>query len=189
MEYKEAIIGYTPYNEQEENDKKKIVTFMNEHEDLLTRANEIAHFTSSAWIVNRNFTKTVMAYHHIYQSWAWAGGHVDGDTDFLQVALKEAAEETGLTQLKPVDPTIFSMEVLDVPAHIKKGKSVPQHSHLNVTYLLEADESERLRIKPDENSAIAWMTLDEAVAKSTEPEMQVVYRKLNEKVRKWGKRG
>lgn len=56
------------------------------------------------------------------------------------------------------------------------------HVHLNVTYLLEADENELTTIKPDENSDINWFGLEEAIAASKEPEMKVVYRKLNDKL-------
>ena len=66
--------------------------------------------------------------------------------------------------------------------HQKRGRTVPAHLHLNVTYLIEADEQEPLRIKVDENSAVQWFGVDEAVARSTEPEMQVIYRKLNQKL-------
>lgn len=48
-----------------------------------------------------------MAYHNIYKSWAWTGGHSDGDSDLLNVALKEAKEETGLENLKVLSDGIF----------------------------------------------------------------------------------
>ena len=57
------------------------------------------------------------------------------------------------------------------------------HLHLNVTYLLEADDRQPLAVKPDENSDVRWFSLDEAVAASTEPEMRIVYQKLNGKLR------
>ncbi|MDV2887536.1 NUDIX domain-containing protein, partial [Alkalihalophilus pseudofirmus] len=65
--------------------------------DILTRKNEFAHFSSSAWTVNKDRTKVLMAFHNIYQSWSWLGGHADGDDHLLRVALRETREETGLT--------------------------------------------------------------------------------------------
>ena len=51
-------------------------------------------------------------------------------------------------------------------------------------YLLEADEADELRDKPDENSGVKWFSLDDAVAASVEPWMQRrVYEKLNAKLR------
>ena len=64
-------------------------------------------------------------------------------------------------------------------AHVKRGKNVAAHMHLNLTYLLEADDTQPLFVKPDENSGVAWMPLDEAADNREEPFMAVVYRKLN----------
>ena len=182
MNLRQQIEAYTPYNAQEEKDKELILRYMDTFDDVLTRDNEFAHFTASAWLVNQERTKVLMVYHNIYNSWSWVGGHADGEADLLQVAIKEAKEETGLQQVTPVTEDIFSLEILGVAAHEKRGKYVATHVHLNVTYLLEADEQELLRIKPDENSDIKWFPLEEAVAASTEPDLQVVYQKLNEKL-------
>lgn len=182
MTLQTAIETYKPYNEQEVLDQKRILTYLAENNNLLTRENEEAHFTASAWIVNPDFTKVAMVFHHIYQSWSWTGGHADGDADLLRVALKEANEELGLEKITPVMPDIFSLEVLSVPEHEKKGKTVREHLHLNATYLLQAEE-ESLVVNPEENSAVAWLTLDEAIRKSNEEKMRVIYKKLNDKIR------
>ena len=124
-----------------------------------------------------------MAYHNIYNSWAWTGGHADGDSDLLHVSLKEAEEETGLKNVNPLTKEIFSIEVLGVDGHMKKGKYVSSHIHLNVTYLLAADEKDVIHAKEDENSSVKWFDLDEAVEASNEPSMKKIYIKLNEKLR------
>ena len=182
MNIKQQLEQYKPYNAQEAKDREVILRYMDTFENLFTRENEFAHFTASAWLVNRDHTKVLMAYHNIYNSWSWIGGHADGETDLLAVALKEAKEETGLMDVAPVLEEIYSIEILGVPAHEKKGKHVATHVHLNVTYLLEASEDELTCIKPDENSDIGWFALEAAIEASTEPEMKVVYQKLNEKL-------
>ena len=97
-----------------------------------------------------------MAYHNIYDSWSWLGGHADGERDLLSVALREVEEESGLTAVRPVREDLFSLEILTVDGHEKRGAYVPSHLHLNVTYLLEAEDGQSLRSKPDENQAVAW---------------------------------
>lgn len=185
MELREKIEKYVPYNEQEEKDKNTILKYMDTFEDTLTRNNEFGHFTASAWVVNKERTKVLMIYHNIYKSWAWTGGHADGESDLLSVAVREVKEETGVENVKVLDDDIFSLEIVCVNGHVKRGKYVSSHVHLNVTYLLEVDENETLRIKEDENSGVKWVPIDEIeVASSERWVKENVYRKLNEKLRK-----
>ena len=93
MYMKELIENYKPINMQEEKDKEVILEYLSYFDNLLTRDNKFAHFTSSAFIVNQDYTKVLMAYHNIYKSYAWLGGHMDGIKDPLEVAIKEAEEE------------------------------------------------------------------------------------------------
>ena len=185
MEYTltEQIRSYQPMNEQEERDKELILHCLETEKNIFTRQNRLAHMTASAWIVDPERTKVLMAYHNIYHSWSWLGGHADGETDLLKVALKEAREESGIHHVKPVSEQIYSLEVLTVDGHVKRGEYVSSHLHLNVTYLLQAEETDVLHIKEDENSNVGWFSLEDAVAASTEPWFQEhIYRKLNEKL-------
>lgn len=185
MDWKNLLQAYTPWNEQEERDKTAMLRFMEAMPDCFSRDNETAHFSASAWIVNADCTKVLMAWHNLYRAWAWTGGHADGEMDLLSVALREAKEETGV-HARPVTDDIFSIEILTVDGHEKKGRYVPSHLHLNVTYLLQADENETIRAKEDENAAVRWFSLDEALKTCEEPWMvQRVYRKLNDKLRCW----
>ena len=183
MKIVEEIKKYRPCNEQEQRDKAVILAFLENNEDAFLRSNLLAHMTASSWIVNPERTKTLMVYHNIYDSWSWTGGHADGETDLLSVALREAREETGIAHVRPVSPEIFSLEVLTVDGHEKRGAYVPSHLHMNVTYLLEAEESDTLHICKEENSGVAWFTLEEALKASTEPWfVERIYKKLNGKL-------
>lgn len=173
---------FEPFNQQEDADLPVLINVISEP-DVFIRDQLLYHFTASSWIVNHDHTKVLMCFHNIYQSWSWTGGHCDGNMDLLDVALTEAKEETGLSSIKPVSDRMYSLEILNVPSHVKRGKFVNSHLHMNVTYLLEADENESLCIKEDENSDLAWMYLDEAVERCSEPEMKPIYKKLNDKLK------
>ena len=174
--------AYSPWNEQEAMDRDEIIRMLESCPDLYSRENRNAHMTASAWILNAAHDKTLMVYHSIYDSWSWIGGHSDGDTDLLAVSLREAREETGITRVRPLLDRIYSVEILTVDGHEKRGRYVSSHLHLNVTYLLEADETEPLHKKPDENKDVAWFPLEEAVSASSEPWFRArIYPKLNEK--------
>lgn len=185
MNLKEQIQNYKPYNEQEEKDKQTMLKYLNTFDDCLTRNNEFGHFTASSWAVNKARSKVLMIYHNIYHSWAWTGGHADGESDLLGTAIRELKEETGVENVTVLKPDIFSLEILTVDGHIKRGKYVSSHVHLNLTYLLEVDENEILKIKPDENSGVKWVELEDVEKESTEKWFcENVYRKLNEKLRR-----
>lgn len=185
QELTEQIKNYIPFNEQEERDKVLILRWLKENENAFSRKNTVAHMTASAWVVNKDRTKVLMVYHNIYNSWSWLGGHADGEIDLLSVAIREVKEESGISCVRPVSENIFSLESLTVDGHVKKGKYVSSHLHLNITYLLEADSEEAVRIKADENSGVAWFTPGEALQKSTEPWfVERVYGKLVEKVKR-----
>ena len=133
------IENYPPFNEQEEKDKALILGWISNNENAFSRENTVAHITASAWVVNKDRSKVLMVYHNIYNSWSWLGGHADGETDLLSVAIREVKEEAGLSNVRPVSEEIFSLESLTVDGHVKKGNYVSSHLHLNITYLLEAD--------------------------------------------------
>ena len=181
------IEKFVPYNEQEEVDKKIMLNYIKDFDNVLTRQNEYGHFTSSAFALNKERTKILMAYHRIYNSWAWVGGHSDGDNNLLYVAMKEAKEETGIKNVIPISKDIYSLELINVNGHEKRGKYVGSHVHLNVTYLLEADENEEIHIKEDENSGVRWIPISKILESSSEPWVRDrVYAKIIDKMKKDG---
>lgn len=186
MNIREQMKAYLPFNEQERQDKEELLCAL-DGKNIFLRENRMAHMTASAWVVNPKRDKVLMVYHNIYDSWSWLGGHADGNEDLLAVALREVQEESGIQNVRPVKEDIFSIEILTVDGHEKKGAYVPSHLHLNVTYLLEADENEPLRIKPDENCGVSWFSLEEAVERSSEVWFRErIYSKLNEKLKNLG---
>jgi 8-oxo-dGTP pyrophosphatase MutT (NUDIX family) len=175
---------YEPWNEKEAAEKDMILDFLRNHPDALERTNLAGHMTVSAWVVNPAHTKVLMAYHKLYDSWAWLGGHADGCADLAATAVKEACEEAGLQSedVRTVSRDLLSLEVLPVSGHMKKGKWVPSHLHYNVTYLLEASEDAILKVNEEENTDVAWFPFEE-VQKASKEEwfIQHIYPKLIEK--------
>lgn len=176
------IEKYVPFNAQEARDKAQILAFLRSGAQLITRENPVVHLTASAWVVSPDRSQVIMVYHNLYKSWSWMGGHADGDWDMLRVAKKEVMEECGLTDLTVVSPDIFSLEILSVAGHEKKGQYLSSHLHLNVTYLFEADPAQPLRIKPDENSAVGWVKVEDIAQKTNEAWFRDrIYSKLQQK--------
>ena len=206
---RDAVAAFAPFNEQEAADKRVILHALDTDPGCFERSAQ-AHMACSIWVVDPTFTQTLLVYHNIYDSWSWIGGHADGECDLAAVALRELQEETGVAHARLVAgeahgaddasavpaPTvdglrplcgsggIYSLEVLTVDGHEKRGAYVSSHLHLNVTYLAIADPAEPIRIKPDENSGVRWVPLEDAIRLSTEPWIRDrIYRKLIDKLK------
>lgn len=109
------------------------------------------HITGSAWIVNENRTKTLLIQHAKLKRWLQPGGHADGERDVLNVARREAEEETGLKKITPLRETIFDLDIHLIPDR----KDFPQHWHYDVRFLFEANEKDELVIS-DESTGLKW---------------------------------
>ena len=182
--YWDDIAAYVPQDEAEAGDKAMILEYLRRFpDDILTRKNQIAHLTASGFVVNADGTRVLMAHHNLYRVWAWTGGHADGDPDLLSVALRETREETGAEHVKPLSPAIASLDILPVWGHVKRGAWVPSHLHLNVTYLLTAEESDPLRPRAGENTKVAWLPADRLLELTNEWQMDGIYAKLLERAR------
>lgn len=175
----EPIVRFRAGDAREAQEQRMILEMIDRLGDaILTRESEIAHMTASSIIVSPDRRRTLMAFHRIYNSWAWTGGHADGESDFEAVARREAQEETGISGLKRLGGGIASLEILPVWAHVRRGKPVGSHLHLNVSYLFEADDSLPLSVREDENSAVGWLLVDRLGESVSEPPMLPVYERL-----------
>ena len=178
-DWADSIIRFLPKDGREEREREMMLALIGRYGDgILSRDNDAAHMTASSVIVSPDRKRTLMAFHKIYNSWAWTGGHADGESDFEAIARREAQEETGIVGLKRLGDGPASIEILPVWAHKKKGKYVGSHLHLNVSYLFEADDKLPLRTCEDENSAVGWIEIDKLADSVSEPPMLPIYERL-----------
>ena len=174
-----VIVRFSPKDEREAREREMMLDLIARYGDaILTRGSDAVHMTASSIIVSPDRKRTLMAFHKIYNSWAWTGGHADGESDFEAIARREAEEETGIRGLSRIGSGPASLEILPVWAHVKRGKAVGSHLHLNVSYLFEADDTLALRVAEDENSAVGWLDIDELETYVSEPPMMPIYRRL-----------
>jgi len=184
MNFVDDLSEFVPFNEQEKCDKEYFFEFIQSFDDVLTRDNIFGHFCASGYVLNKAKTKILLVNHNIFGGFIIPGGHVDGETDFFEVAKREIEEETGLKPV-PLDEKVFSIWNCGVRPHIKRGKFVSAHLHLDFDYLFEANDSVPLKVKPDENSSVIWADIDE-VGKSIKlvdffvPEFEKFKEKLKE---------
>lgn len=123
--------------------------------DPFVRGRLAGHFTASAWLVDCAGARLLMTHHRKLDRWLQLGGHADGDRDLAAVALKEAEEESGLTDLV-VDPDLFDLDRHWIP---ERG-DVPGHWHYDARYVVRASGSEAFAVS-DESHALAWRPIAE----------------------------
>ena len=181
MKLKEEIEKYVPYDEQEERDKEQMLKFINSFDDVLTRNNIFGHFSASAFVVNKEKTKMIVVYHIINDGWIYPGGHADGEEDLLSVAVREVEEETGL-KVKVLDNNIYSIQSAPVKGHVKRGKYVSAHLHLDVLYVMEADDTIPLVYREDESKGVKWIPFEKASDESMCDFIRPIHKKLIKKL-------
>ena len=146
--------NHNPIDSQEVIFTEKITKFVQQNPDCFERSLLIGHVTGSAWIVDKSRQFTLLTHHRKLDKWFQTGGHCDGDSDVLNVAMKEAMEETGLSDIQAISSNIFDVDIHEIP----ERKGVPTHLHYDVRFLLEADMNEPLIIS-SESSDLAWIEL------------------------------
>lgn len=128
---------------------------LSDEHDPFVRDRLAGHFTASAWLVDATGGRLLMTHHRKLDRWLQLGGHADGDRDLARVALREAEEESGLTDLV-VEPEIFDLDRHWIP---ERGQ-VPGHWHYDVRYVVRATDSEAFVVS-DESHALAWRAIAE----------------------------
>lgn len=150
-----AFVAATPTSEETvERFRTTMVKFAEAHPDALHRTCLSGHFTASAMIVNAEGDKVLLMHHTKLKRWLQPGGHVDGDGDLASAALREASEETGLTDLTLVSPA------LDLDIHqIPERGSEPAHDHLDVRFLVQAGPGATIAAN-HESTDMQWFGFD-----------------------------
>ncbi len=135
--------------------------FLVEHIDAFARELAVWHFTGSAWLVSADSSRVLLTHHRKLGMWLQLGGHADGDTDLMRVALREAVEESGLDGLR-VEPVIFDIDRHRIPA---RGAD-PEHWHYDVRYVVHAGVDDAFVVS-DESHALAWREIVEVAQDET----------------------
>ena len=177
------IQSFQAITEEEKIEKELFLNWIEEEPKILFRECQRAHISSSSIIFNKDYTKILMIYHNIFKSWSIPGGHADGASDLLEIAKKEAFEETGITDLTLMTDEIVSLDTMPVYAHYKNNKFVPAHLHLNATFAFVADEKQSLILNEEETGGVAWILIEEIADYCNEPPILEIYLKTIEKVK------
>ena len=117
------------------------------------------HITGSSWIVNQSGSYVLLVHHVKLNKWLQPGGHADGDENIMDVALREAQEETGLKTLSLITEEIFDVDIHPIPARA----DFPQHLHFDVRYIFQANQSEAIQVSA-ESHQVEWFELNKVAS-------------------------
>ena len=145
---------YRPFDDGDDAARDRIAAFVRAHADCFERSLLVGHVTGSAWILDRERSRCLLTHHRKLERWLQLGGHADGQSDVLEVALREAREESGLVSVRAVSASIFDCDVHWIP----ERKTEPGHHHYDVRFLFEADADEPLVVS-EESKELAWVEL------------------------------
>lgn len=131
--------------------KKRMIEFVKGNLDCFERSLEIGHITASAWLLSNDRSQVLLMHHAKLNAWVQFGGHCDGDSDVLAVAIKEAQEESGILGIEPISTEIFDIDIHLIPAN-KKEK---EHYHYDVRFLLGVISDQHF-VQNEESKELRW---------------------------------
>ena len=173
------LAAYAPFDPLEAEMRDRMLRFVAERDDCFLRSCEPGHITASCWVVNlrpagqRQRAQALLTWDKRLNRWLQMGGHIEpGDRSLLDAALREAREESGLAEVRPVAGAIFDLDVHLIPE--RKGE--PAHFHYDVRFLFEADPAHALRVS-SESRDVAWVPLSGIAALNAYESMRRMVRK------------
>ena len=143
------------HNLEEKAFKEKMLAFIKQNDNCFERSLEIGHITASAWLLDKTAEKALLMHHTKLNRWFQLGGHTDGDSDVLAVAIKEAQEESGINAIEPLMEEIFDIDIHEIPAnHTDKA-----HLHYDIRFLLQVKSDEKVQ-NNEESRELRWIGKD-----------------------------
>ncbi len=152
------LTGYQATGETEAADLVRMTRLAATSADPWSRSLPL-HFTASALVVHPETRRVLLRWHSKLGLWLQVGGHGDpGETDPLAIALREATEETGLTDLVPwPDASLRHAAV----CHVRATATEPRHEHADLRYILATRDPDAVTPENDA-SPLRWLAVDEA---------------------------
>jgi 8-oxo-dGTP pyrophosphatase MutT (NUDIX family) len=155
--------AYFPTHAQEIIAKRDIIDFVQRYPDCFERSLALGHITASAWLLNKDHSQALLMHHAKLDKWVQLGGHCDGDSDVVAVAVKEAQEESGINGIVPLNDAIFDIDIHLIPANSREQ----EHYHYDIRFLLAVTSDETV-VHNKESKALRWFGKDDTLPTNSE---------------------
>jgi 8-oxo-dGTP pyrophosphatase MutT (NUDIX family) len=169
------LATYVPADDFEAAHRDSIAALLEAGEEVLGRGHFApGHITASCFILDEESGRLLLHHHRRLDRWLQMGGHLEPGETAMQAALREGAEESGLSDLSLVFERIFDLDVHAIPA----AKGEPDHRHFDVRYLARTATPRAISIAPSESIRLDWIPLDRAEGLMNEEASSRVIRKI-----------
>ncbi len=165
----------------------RICRLVESHSDCFDRTCRPGHVTAAAWILSTDRRRSLLTHHRKLDRWLQLGGHADGQWLVEEVALREAREESGLTDfdIVPIDGTImpFDIDVHEIPARYDADGTLIEdaHEHHDIRFLMIVASDDE-PVVSDESHDVAWFTAEEVLQRTDEESVLRMLRKALERL-------
>ena len=164
---KKLLFRYASRHPDEPRTVSDTIQFLDSTKQCFDRDNWSGHFTGSAWVVDQSRQWILMTHHFQLDLWLQLGGHAEGRTNLLNVALEEAKEESGLSHFKSLSDEIFDLDIHRIPQY----NGTPSHLHYDIRFIFEAQHGDEEIIISDESHDVAWVHVNDVLQKNPESSM------------------
>ena len=148
-------MSYNSVSQDEQLYKKTMMQFISDYRDCFERSLQVGHITASSWLLNKHKTHALLMHHVKLDKWLQLGGHCDGNSNVLDVAIKEAQEESGIVAIEPLSESLFDIDIHLIPANKKEQ----EHYHYDVRFLLHVTSDQDF-IQNSESKELRWIGKD-----------------------------
>ena len=154
---------YSKQFPRESETTSNFIRFVETEPNCLQRDLKKGHVTASSWVLSPDSSEVLLTHHRKLGIWVQLGGHVDGHSEILQAALREAQEESGISNIRPVSTELFDLDIHRIPENPKEAA----HLHFDSRFLLQAET--RIFQISYESLDLAWVPLVHIENYSQEP--------------------
>ncbi len=168
------IAAYEPFDEQEALHRQALLQLLRTASQPYSRTHFVpGHVTASCFVLDPG-GRLLLHHHRRLSRWLQMGGHLEPGEEPLDAALREAAEESGLRDLRLLLDGIADLDVHSIP----EGSGEPEHRHFDVRYIAQTASPHSIVIDAQESRELMWFTLDRAAVMMPGQESQRVIRKI-----------